>query len=77
MSAKDKGRFWLGLSACFVVLGASAYVSPSLSSQSGRWGWIHQAFFNEFGAAGDVILYSLLAVVALVAGLKNLSAKEQ
>ena len=76
-TAKDKGRFWLGLSLCFFVLAAYAYSYPSLSVPSGRWGWLHRIFFAEFGAVGDVLLYSIVGTAALIAGALLILEKRQ
>lgn len=75
-TAKDKGRFWAGLALCSFALAASVFISPSSSSLTGRWGWLHRIFFNEFGAAGDLILYMLIGAVALTVGVMYLSERK-
>jgi hypothetical protein len=75
-TATDKGRLWLGIAACFFVLAAQAYLSPSSSSFHGRLGWLHRAFFDAFGASGDIVLNCVIGGILLVVGFLYLSKKE-
>lgn len=76
-SAKEKGRFLLGLAAVFYSLGAVAYLTPQTSSLTGRWGWMHRIFFDVFGPKGDVILLATIGTASLIAGLLKYRANEQ
>jgi hypothetical protein len=71
-SPKEKARAYFGLSACFYVLAFTSYSSPSASSQSGRWGWLHQIFYVAFGTSGDIVAYCLAGTVLLVLGVIEL-----
>ena len=70
-SRADIGRFWLGIAGVFYVLSFVSYASPSASSGTGRWGWLHRLSSSAFGPNGDIILFALLGSVCLLFGLLN------
>ena len=73
---KDKGRFWLGLSLVSFLLAASSFSNATQPPFTGRWGWLHQMFFDAFGSHGDLAMYCLFAGIALVTGFSYLFRKE-
>lgn len=73
---KEKAHASLGLSGCLYLSAFSSYISPSDSSQTGKWGWLHRIFYTEFGASGDIILYSLIGSVFLFLGLSGLRERQ-
>lgn len=68
-SAKEKAFLWLGFGGVCYLLAFSAYSSPSQSSRTGRWGWLHEIFFNAFGPNGDIVLYSAAGTACVLFGL--------
>jgi len=74
MSPKEKGSLWLGLSGLFLILAATSYLSPSSAPATGRWAWLHNIFFNQFGPSGDFVLFLVLGGVGVLAALKQYSA---
>ncbi|WP_296749141.1 hypothetical protein [Thiobacillus sp.] len=68
-SVKEMTFIWLGFGGVFYLLAFSAYSSPSQSSRTGRWGWLHEIFFNAFGANGDIVLYSAAGTACVVASI--------
>lgn len=73
MSPKEKGNLWLGLSGLFLVLAATSYFSPSSAPATGRWAWLHNIFFNQFGPSGDFVLFLVLGCVGVLAAFKQYS----
>ena len=71
---KDIANIWLGFGAFFYLLAYIAFTSPSQTSFTGRWGWLHLIFFNIFGASGDIVLYSGLGTASLLFGFLKLKA---
>lgn len=76
-SDKDKGRLWLGFSAVALALAANAYLCPSSPPFTGRWGWLHQLFFDAFGTSGDLVMYCLSGAATLAVGISYLSRRAQ
>ena len=74
MSSKEKGNLWLGLSVLFLVLAATSYFSPPSAPATGRWAWLHNIFFNQFGTSGDFVLFLVLGCAGVLAALKQYSA---
>jgi hypothetical protein len=68
-SAREKGRFWLGLAGVSYSLAAVSFLTPGSSSFTGRWGWLHRTFFDAFGPKGDVILFAFIGTACLTYGL--------
>jgi hypothetical protein len=68
-SIKEKAIAWLGLGGAFYLGALFDFLSPSQSSRTGRWGWLHEIFFNAFGASGDIVLYSAAGTACVVSGL--------
>jgi hypothetical protein len=76
-SARDVARLWLGLAACFFVLGYVAWESPSNSSSTGRWSWLKRIAFDLFGPNGDAILFAAVGTTCLIAALLKYRTDEQ
>lgn len=70
MSPKEKGNLWLGLSGVFFTLAASSYFSPPSAPATGRWAWLHNVFFNQFGSSGDFVLFLVAGCAGVLAALK-------
>lgn len=75
-SGRDTAFLWLGLGAIFYVLALSSFVSPSQSSRSGRWGWLHEIFFGMFGASGDIVLYAGVGTAFMLFGAFKFRARQ-
>lgn len=73
-SGRDVAFSWLGLGAVFLFLALSSFLSPSHSSHTGRWRWVHERFFDMFGANGDIVLYSSIGTAFLLFGALKLRA---
>ncbi len=73
---KDISNIWLSFGVVFFLMAYVEFTSPSQSSLSGRWGWLHAIFFDAFGTSGDIVLYSGLATASLLFGFYKLKATQ-
>ncbi len=55
----------------FYCLGLSTFLSPSQTSQTGLYGWLHASFFNVFGPQGDTVLNVTSGTVCLIFGIMS------
>lgn len=62
-------QVWFGLTVMFYCLALSSFLSPSQTSQTGLYGWLHASFFNVFGPQGDTVLNVILGTVCLTFGI--------
>ena len=67
MSPREKGNLWLGLSGAFFVLALVSHYSLPSFPATGRWAWLHNAFFGLFGPSGDVFLFLVAGSAGIVA----------
>ncbi len=77
MSSREKGNLWLGFSGVFFLLALVSHFSPPSAPATGRWAWLHNAFFDLFGPSGDVILFSVAGSAGVIAALVYYRSKEQ
>ena len=75
MNNKDKGKIWFGFSLVFFLLAANAFSKTTQPPFTGRWGWLHQMFFDAFGGHGDLAMYSLFGGITLATGISYLFRK--
>ena len=75
-SDRDLASMGFGFGACFYLLGLVEFLSPSQSSRTGRWGWLHEAFFRVFGASGDIALYSIVGTAFVLYGFLKFRASK-
>ena len=75
-SRRDTAIMWLTLGGIFYVLALSAFLSPSQSSRTGRWGWLREIFFGMFGASGDIVLYSSIGTAFVLFGALKFRATQ-
>ena len=73
---KEIANIWLVFGAIFYLMAFVAFTSPSQTSFTGRWGWLHSIFFNMIGANGDIVLYSGLGTASLLFGVFKLIAPQ-
>lgn len=75
---KEKALFWLGVGACFLVLGWMDWVNPPMPPFTGRWGWVAATAHNALGIHGPTIVYWVLGGLMVAVGASQwLSARLQ
>jgi hypothetical protein len=65
---KEKAVAWLGLGACFLVLGIMDWVNPPSPPFTGRWSWLTSWAYGALGAHGPATLYFLIGALFVIAG---------
>jgi len=73
MPPKEKGNLWLGFSAIFFSLAASSFFSSPLTPATGRWAWLHNILFNQFGSSGDFVFFLVAGLIGILIALKHYS----
>lgn len=65
----EKARAWLGIGGCFIVWGVVEWTTPSAPPFTGRWSWLASAAYNAGGVHGQAVLYGIIGVLFVIAGL--------
>ncbi|MBN9421327.1 MAG: hypothetical protein J0I91_02590 [Candidatus Accumulibacter sp.] len=71
LSPKEKGHIWLAFSGLSFLSAANSYMWPASSAATGRWAWIHNIFYSQFGSSGDLVLYVVAGSAFLLAALSQ------
>jgi len=75
-STRELTYAWFGFAVICYCLGLAAFLSPSQSSQTGIWGWLHVLVFNAFGPQGDTVLFVTSGTVCLFFGFMSYRASQ-
>src|SRR5688500_6660428 len=69
-SGSKKAAAWLGLGLCFVVLGASQWLTPAAPPFSGKWSLLESSLYETFGPRGIPIAIFAVGAMFLIAALR-------
>ncbi len=73
-STRQLTQAWFGFAVICYFLALIAFLSPSQSSHTGKWGWLHVGFFDAFGVHGDTVLFGTSGTVCLIFGIMSYRA---